>query len=113
MNKQEARCDTLIEATAAALNEDVVALMLIAVQEGNLAFGVNIALQRSVHQFKGTIGGNLIELCRAYSSGKFDKLDTESVARECLFPFPYLWASVHFALLVVHANGQCHHTRSL
>ncbi len=41
MNKQEARCDNLIEATAAALNEDAVAFMLVAVQKDNLGLCVN------------------------------------------------------------------------
>ena len=36
MHKQNAHCDDLIEKTAAALNEDAVALMLLAVQKGNL-----------------------------------------------------------------------------
>ncbi len=112
MNKQEAQCDTLIEATAAALNEDAVALMLVAVQKENLGISVNLALQRSVHQFKGTMGGNLIKLCRVYSSGGFNELDASTIARECLFPFPYLWARVHLVFLVVHADGQGRHFRS-
>ncbi len=48
MNKGEARCDTLIEATAAALNVDAVTLMLLAVQKDNLGLSVNLALKRSV-----------------------------------------------------------------
>ena len=54
MNKGEARCDTLIEATAAALNEDAITLMLLAVQKDNLGLSVNLALKRSVLQFRGT-----------------------------------------------------------
>ena len=46
MNRQEARCDTLIETTVAALDEDVVALMLVAVQKDNVGLGVNLALKR-------------------------------------------------------------------
>ena len=46
MNKPAARCDILIEATATALNEDVVALMLVAVQKDNLGLSVNLALKR-------------------------------------------------------------------
>src|SRR5882762_12001804 len=108
MNQQEARCDTLIEATAAELNEDVVALMLVAVQKDNLGLSVNLALKRSVHQFKGTVGGNLIRLCRVYSRGGFNKLDAKAIVRECLFPFPYLWASVHLAFIVAHVHdGKC------
>ncbi len=46
MDKQEARCDTLIETTAVALSEDVVALMLVTVQKDNVKLSVNIALRR-------------------------------------------------------------------
>ncbi len=50
----EARCDNLIEATAAALDDNVVALMNIAAQRDNLGWSVNLALKRSVLQFKRT-----------------------------------------------------------
>ncbi|KAI9457260.1 hypothetical protein BJY52DRAFT_1150513 [Lactarius psammicola] len=46
MHRQNMRCDELIEKTAAALNEDTVALMLLAVQRDNLEFSVKIALNR-------------------------------------------------------------------
>ncbi len=109
MNKQEARCDTLIAATAAALNEDAVALMLVTVQKNNLRLSVNIALQRSVPQFNGTAGGHLIEPCRVYSRMGVNNVDTRTIVRECLFPFPLLWASVHLAFIVLHAHdGSCH-----
>ena len=43
---QNSRCDDLIEKTAAALNEDIVALMLLAVQRDNLLLSVKAALNR-------------------------------------------------------------------
>jgi hypothetical protein len=46
MNRQNRRCDDLIEKTAVALNDDIVALMLLAVQKGNLELSVKIALKR-------------------------------------------------------------------
>lgn len=46
MNMKDSRCDSLIETTAAALNEDVIALMLLAVQRGNLELSVKRALSR-------------------------------------------------------------------
>ena len=104
MNKQEAHCDTLIEETAAALSEDAVALMLLAVQKENLGWSVNLALQRPVHQFKGTMGGNLIELCRVYSSGGFNELDAETIVRKCLYPFPFIWVSDQLMSIVLHVN---------
>ncbi len=52
-----ARCDILIGATAAALNEEAVALMLVAVQRDNLGLSVNVALKRLALQFKGNVVG--------------------------------------------------------
>ena len=46
MHMPDSRCDDLIEKTAAALNEDVVALMLFAVQRDNLQLSVKLALNR-------------------------------------------------------------------
>ncbi len=46
MHRQNSRCDDLIQKTAAALDEDVVALMLLAVQRGNIKLSVKIALNR-------------------------------------------------------------------
>ena len=40
------RCDDLIEKTAAALNDDIVAIMLLAVQRDNLQLSVKAALNR-------------------------------------------------------------------
>ncbi|KAH9054854.1 hypothetical protein EDB87DRAFT_1580223 [Lactarius vividus] len=46
MHKQNMGCDRLIEMTAAALNDDIVRLMLLAVQMGNLELSVKGALGR-------------------------------------------------------------------
>ncbi|KAF8262776.1 hypothetical protein EI94DRAFT_1808256 [Lactarius quietus] len=46
MQKSDSRCDVLVEETAAALNEDAVALMLLAVQKGNIGLSVKEALRR-------------------------------------------------------------------
>ena len=43
---QSSRCDDLIEKTAAALNEDIVALMLFTAQRDNLRSSVKTALDR-------------------------------------------------------------------
>ena len=58
MNKQGARCVNLIEATAEALNDDAVALMLVAVQKDNIGISVNLALKLSVLQVTRTKGGS-------------------------------------------------------
>jgi hypothetical protein len=46
MHLKNSHCDSLVEKTAEALNQDAVALMLLAVQKGNLELGVKIALRR-------------------------------------------------------------------
>ena len=43
---QNSCCDDLIEKTAAALNQDIVALMLLTVQRDNLRLSVKEALNR-------------------------------------------------------------------
>ncbi|KAF8264780.1 hypothetical protein EI94DRAFT_1737693 [Lactarius quietus] len=74
MHVKDSRCDGLVEETAAALNEDTVALMLLAVQRGNIELSVKTSLSR-VHRLTG--------------------FEVEQVIRACLAPFPYLWASVY------------------
>ncbi|KAI9456010.1 GTP-binding protein [Lactarius psammicola] len=46
MHRQNTRCDVLIEKTAVALNDDIVALMLLAVERGNVELSVKLALNR-------------------------------------------------------------------
>ncbi|KAF8260962.1 hypothetical protein EI94DRAFT_1811020 [Lactarius quietus] len=46
MHRRDSRCDVLVEETAAALNEEAVALMLFAVQRGNIELSVKAALRR-------------------------------------------------------------------
>ncbi|KAF8267303.1 hypothetical protein EI94DRAFT_1581739 [Lactarius quietus] len=46
MHMEDSRCDGLVEETAAALNEDTVALMLMAVQRGNIELSVKTVLRR-------------------------------------------------------------------
>jgi hypothetical protein len=46
MHKQRGCCGDLLEKTAGALDKDTVALMLLAVQRGNLELSVKVALNR-------------------------------------------------------------------
>ena len=48
VHRQNGHCDDLIEKTAIALNEDAVALVLLAVQNGNLKLCVKVVLNRWV-----------------------------------------------------------------
>jgi len=75
LHMKNRRCDDLIEKTAAALNDETVALMLLAVQRGNLKSSVLRALNR-VHSSTGL-------------DVKHTK--TRSIVWECLSQFPYIW----------------------
>jgi hypothetical protein len=46
MHMNGSHCSDLVEKTAAALNEEAVILMLLAVQRGNVELSVKIALRR-------------------------------------------------------------------
>ena len=46
MHVKGSRCSGLVEKTAAALNEDAVTLMLLAVQEGNVELSIKTAWRR-------------------------------------------------------------------
>ncbi|KAH9027390.1 hypothetical protein EDB85DRAFT_112960 [Lactarius pseudohatsudake] len=70
MHREHMRCDKLIETTAAALNDGIIGLMLLAVQKDNLELSVKTALKRV-----------------RYRTGAEVKL----TYRECLIAFPYLW----------------------
>ncbi|KAH9161826.1 hypothetical protein EDB89DRAFT_2104688 [Lactarius sanguifluus] len=67
MHMQNMRCDKLIETTAAALNDDVVGLMLLAVQRGN----VKLSVKRALNRVRPHTGSDRIVL-------------------DCLVPFPYI-----------------------
>jgi hypothetical protein len=70
MHMQKSRCDDLIEKTAAALNQDIIALMLFAVQKDNVQLSVKAALNRALPH-----------------TGS----DVKLIVRKCLYPFPYIW----------------------
>ena len=48
MHEAGKRCTELLEKTANALNDDVVNLMLLAVQKKNLELSINVAVTKSV-----------------------------------------------------------------
>jgi predicted GTPase len=72
MLRESMRCEDLIAKTAMALNEDVVTLMLIAVQRGNLELSVKRALN-----------------CVTSIDVKVKHKD--DIVRECLRQFPHIW----------------------
>lgn len=73
MHKTDGRCDKLIEETAGALNDDVVTLMLLAVQRSNVELSVKLAVTRVHPHFGG------------------DADDFRELVKTCLTVFPYLW----------------------
>ena len=96
MHMQNRRCNSLIETTAAALNEDVITLMLLAVQRRNLELGVKTALSRWVPKLMSNVGDDLNKnhsVC-PYTGFKF-----EHVVQECLIPFPFIWVSTDNLLI--------------
>ena len=87
-------CRDLIGTTAAALNEDVVSLMLVAVQRGNLDLSVRRALNRWVCHLSGWVSNDLNKHCRVHSSAGIEVKSKDDIVQECLRQFPYIWASV-------------------
>jgi len=73
MHRQNRHCDDLIEKTAVALNDDIVTLMLLAVQKGNLELSVKTALKQ-VHSHAG-----------------FGVRRAKIIVQKCLYAFPYIW----------------------
>jgi len=70
MHVNGSHCGDLVEKTAAALNDETVVLMLVAVQRDNVELSVKLAwknIQRLV------------------------TFEVENVIRECLLAFPYIW----------------------
>ncbi|KAN0129103.1 hypothetical protein V8E53_013099 [Lactarius tabidus] len=88
MHMRDSRCDNLVEKTAEALNEDAVALMLLAVQKGNLELSVKMALSRC-------------------SVRRLVEFNIKDVIRECLIPFPYIWAMLHILHCKLFINNTC------
>ena len=52
MHKVETRCHSLLEETVGALNEGVLALMLLAVQKTDLGLSIRTAVNRCVFHMK-------------------------------------------------------------
>jgi len=75
MHKLDGCCKSLIEETAGALNDDVVILMLFAVQRSNVGLSVKMAITR----------------VRAYFEDLDEEKDMMEIVKMCLIPFPYIW----------------------
>jgi len=84
------RCTDLIEITANGLGDDVVALMLVAVQRDNLELSMKRAIIRYVRMFTGT---RKRIVYRRYRARDKSEEGTEEVIRTCIQAFPSLWVS--------------------
>lgn len=80
MHKRGERCDSLIAETSNALDRGVVALMLLAVQRGNLEMSVRVAVTRTRHHLSEKNEARM------------------KVMQKCLECFPYLWLKDLFDL---------------
>jgi hypothetical protein len=103
MHKPNGRCDTLIEETAGALNDEVIALMLVAVQRGNVELSVKVAVERLECYHNDGERYIILPQCSVYDDLGLGMDDTKDIVKRCLVPFPYLWVSVDVMSVVVHA----------
>ncbi|KAF8265579.1 hypothetical protein EI94DRAFT_1735398 [Lactarius quietus] len=90
MHNEDTRCTTLIEKTAASLNEDIVSLMLLAVQRGNLEFSVKLALNRVRSDIEAEVLFNTSR-GEGIPLAIFQADAPNVIVRECLRPFPFTW----------------------
>ena len=104
MHRLRGHCSGLIEKTAAALDEDTVALMLLAVQRDNLELSVKVALDRWVYQLNIEMVDHLDKYNSVYPGVGFKFKPTKGIVQECLRAFPYLWVSVVTVLFVTDAS---------
>jgi hypothetical protein len=102
MHKLNMRCNKLVEETAAALNDDAVALMLLAVQRSNLELAVNVAVRRWVCWHKA-LREYLSSQCSVHPRFTVIAKDMEGMVKTSLIPFPYIWVSVDVISIVVPA----------
>ena len=94
MHKQ-GRCTDLIETTANELGDDVVALMLLAVQRGNLEFNIREAIRRYVCMRTGARMRKVYRCNRTNIRFKQGTVSTEGVIKICILAFPSLWVSCY------------------
>ncbi|KDR68943.1 hypothetical protein GALMADRAFT_160725 [Galerina marginata CBS 339.88] len=90
MHKPDGCCKNLIEETAGALNDDVVTLMLVAVQRGNLELSIAVAVKSACPNFV------------------FETEDMKDIVEKCLTPFPYIWTvKAHTSFFKIFVDSVC------
>ena len=93
MHKDGQRCTDLIKLTANSLSEDVVALMLVAVQKDNLEVSINHAIKRWVAMYNETRMAGCNMQFRSQDAFEEGMGSTEVVIKRCLAAFPWMWVS--------------------
>jgi hypothetical protein len=93
MHKQ-GQCTDLIDKTANELGDDVVTLMLVAVQRGNLELSVTEAIRRYVRVCIATEIRRVYSLDRTHAKSKQGIVSIEVVTEICIVAFPSLWVRV-------------------
>ena len=92
MHKHDQQCTDLIKVTANALSRGVVALMLIAVQRGNL----ELSIAKAVEWLAPSYDEITMKMCSPhYRTRDILQRDgrTKSVVRACVAAFPSIWVS--------------------
>lgn len=100
MHKQ-GRCTDLIEITANELDDNVVALMLVAIQRDNLELSIQQAIRRYVHMCTMTSMRRVDHRYRTHVKFEQGIVSTEVVIKTCILAFPSLWVSCNTPLCSV------------
>ena len=97
MHMQARHCNDLIEKTAAELNDNIIALMLLSVQRANLELSVKSALNQWVFLLNDSewviVSNNLNKHYSVHYSAELEAKGAKDMVQECLRPFPNIWAS--------------------
>ena len=89
-------CTELLEKTANALNDNVVCVMLLAVQKGNLELSIKLAVTKTVFSSRMP-KKKLIFYSRACMMFRGGEEERGKIIAECLVAFPYMWFNVSAA----------------
>jgi len=102
MQKHGQKCAGLIEQTANALSDGVVALMLVAVQRDNLELGINQAIRWTHQEFGQCKGSPVIKKIIRWIHSDFGQGNesTEAVIKTCMVAFPTLWYWVNLSFFI-------------
>ena len=98
MHEAGKQCTELLEKTANALNDNVVSVMLLAVQKGNLELSIIIAVTKSVFSYRVARKKPqfYFSACTMFRGREEESLRGKIIGK-CLMAFPYTWIYVSAA----------------